>query len=66
MSLVSMKKMLQEALDGSYAIGYFESWNLESLFAVLEAAEETRSPVIIGFGCMLMDENWLNSGGLEI
>lgn len=34
--------------DG-YAIGYFESWNLESLQGVLDAAEQTRSPVIVGF-----------------
>ena len=29
--------------------GYFESWNLESLQGVIDAAEETRSPIIIGF-----------------
>jgi fructose/tagatose bisphosphate aldolase len=34
---------------GNYAVGYFESWNLESLQGVIEAAEQTRSPVIIGF-----------------
>jgi fructose/tagatose bisphosphate aldolase len=30
-------------------LGYFESWNLESLLGVLDAAEVTRSPIIIGF-----------------
>src|SRR5262249_23619339 len=34
---------------GGYAVSYFESWNLESLQGVLDAAEATRSPVIIGF-----------------
>jgi fructose/tagatose bisphosphate aldolase len=37
------------AEEGSYAVGYFESWNLESLLAVADAAEATRSPVILGF-----------------
>lgn len=32
-----------------YAVGYFESWNLGSLQGVLDAAEEARSPIIIGF-----------------
>jgi len=49
MPLVPATDMLREALDGGYAVGYFESWNLESLQGVLDAAEETRSPVIIGF-----------------
>ncbi len=34
---------------GGYAVGYFESWNLESLLAVADAAEAERSPVILGF-----------------
>jgi fructose/tagatose bisphosphate aldolase len=46
--LVSMKEMLGEAQRNRYAVGYFESWNLESMRAVIEAAEESRSPVIIG------------------
>jgi ketose-bisphosphate aldolase len=45
-----MKDMLVRARRGRYALCYFEAWNLESLQAVVEAAEETRSPVIIGFG----------------
>ena len=32
-----------------YAVGYFECWNLESLMAVADAAEATRSPVLLGF-----------------
>ncbi|MCL4417758.1 MAG: class II fructose-bisphosphate aldolase, partial [Actinobacteria bacterium] len=31
-----------------HAVGYFESWNLESLLAIADAAEAKRSPVIIG------------------
>jgi ketose-bisphosphate aldolase len=44
-----MQEMLREAQRNRYAVGYFESWNLESTQAVIEAAEELRSPVIIGF-----------------
>ncbi len=49
MGLISLGEILREAESGRYAVGYFESWNLESLLAVWEAAEETHSPVIIGF-----------------
>jgi fructose/tagatose bisphosphate aldolase len=31
------------------AVGYFESWDLASLQGVIDAAEEARSPVLIGF-----------------
>jgi ketose-bisphosphate aldolase len=40
---------MRAARSGSYAVGYFESWNLESLQGVIDAAEATKSPVIIGF-----------------
>ena len=49
MSLVSFKDLMTEAERGQYAVGYFESWNLESLQAVADAAEVTQSPVILGF-----------------
>ena len=49
MPLVPVTDMMREALDGGYAVGYFESWNLESLQGVVDAAEETRSPIILGF-----------------
>lgn len=41
--------MLAEAQRDGYGLCYCESWNLESLQAVVEAAEECRSPVIAGF-----------------
>jgi ketose-bisphosphate aldolase len=44
-----MTVLLRHAREHGYAVGYFESWNLESLLAVKDAAEEARSPVIIGF-----------------
>ena len=40
---------MADAEAGGYAVGYFESWNLESLLAVADAAEATDSPVILGF-----------------
>jgi len=49
MALASLKEMLAEALRGGYALSYCESWNLESLQAVLEAATQADSPVIAGF-----------------
>jgi fructose/tagatose bisphosphate aldolase len=47
--LTSFCDLMSAAEQGGYAVGYFESWNLESLLAVADAAESTRSPVILGF-----------------
>lgn len=56
MPLVPMKTLLAEACMGGYAVSYCESWNLESLQAVLDTAVELNSPVIAGFsGRFLMD-----------
>ncbi len=49
MPLISMKEMLEDARRGGYAACYCESWNLESLQAVVEAAEAENSPIIAGF-----------------
>jgi ketose-bisphosphate aldolase len=49
MPLIPINDLIQNAREHRYAIGYFESWNLESLQGVLDAAEATRSPIIIGF-----------------
>ncbi|MBW5445553.1 class II fructose-1,6-bisphosphate aldolase [Cohnella sp. CFH 77786] len=48
MALVSMTRMLQEAANGHYAIGQFNLNNLEFTQAILQAAQEERSPVILG------------------
>ena len=50
MALVSMKRLMDHALSNKYAVGYFEAWNMDSILAVVDAAERTNSPVIIGFG----------------
>jgi fructose/tagatose bisphosphate aldolase len=49
MPLEPINQMMQKAQRGNYAVGYFESWSLESLLGVIDAAESTRSPVILGF-----------------
>ncbi len=49
MPLTEMATLLADAVKGGYAICYCESWNLESLEAVIQAAEELRSPTIAGF-----------------
>lgn len=49
MAIVSFADLMADAGRKGYAVGYFESWNLESLLAVADAAEARRSPVILGF-----------------
>jgi ketose-bisphosphate aldolase len=49
MPLVPFRELLADAERRQYAIGYFESWNLESLQAVADASESTGSPVLLGF-----------------
>ena len=46
--LVSAKEMLEKARDGKYAVGQFNINNLEWTKAVLQTAEELKSPVILG------------------
>lgn len=50
MSLISMKELLKNAQENHYAVGYFESFNMDAMLGVLDAAERKNSPVIIGFG----------------
>jgi len=66
MPLVPFPDLLNGAREGGYAVGYFEAWDSYSLEAVLEAAELERSPVILGFGCLLLNQAWLEAGGIEI
>jgi len=51
-----MSEILRQAMKSKYGVGYFESWNLESTRAVISAANEERSPVIIGFNGTIMEE----------
>ena len=46
--LVSAKEMLEKAKAGKYAVGQFNINNLEWTKAILQTAEELKSPVILG------------------
>ncbi len=48
MPLVSMTEMLKKAKAGKYAVGQFNMNNLEFTQAIIEAAQEENSPVILG------------------
>ena len=45
--LVGTQEMFAKALAGGYAIGAYNVNNMEILQAIAEAAEETRSPIIL-------------------
>jgi ketose-bisphosphate aldolase len=67
MPLESIDCLMQHCREGKFAVGYFESWNLESLQGVLDAAEQTRSPIILGFnGEFLSIENRLAAERLAL
>lgn len=48
MALVSMSTMLTKAMAQGYAVGQFNINNLEFTQAILQAAQEEKSPVILG------------------
>ncbi len=66
MPLHSMLDMMRHAQQNGYGLGYFEAWDTYSMEAVLEAAEEENSPVILGFGGMMLDTKWLDEGGVAL
>ena len=47
MPLVTMRQLLDEAAKGGYGVGAFNVNNMEQIQAILAAAKETKSPVII-------------------
>lgn len=47
MSLVTTEQMLLDAQKGGYAVGAFNVENMEMVMAVMEAAQELQSPVIM-------------------
>ena len=48
MSSKSLSEVLQQAKKEKWAVGEFNMSNLEVLQAIMGAANETRSPVIVG------------------
>ena len=47
--LVSLKELMKAASEGGYAVGAFNVSNLESLMAIMKAAEETGHGVILNY-----------------
>ncbi len=47
MPLVPMKQMLDEAVKGHYGVGAYNVNNMEQIQAIMAAAKETKSPVIV-------------------
>ena len=60
--LVNAADMLKKAEAGHYALGAFNTNNLEWTLAVLQAAEEAKSPIIIQ--CSAGAAKWM--GGLKV
>lgn len=48
--LANIKYWENKAREGHYAIPHFNVWNAEMLMGVMDAAEESKAPVIISFG----------------
>ncbi|MBP2674953.1 MAG: class fructose-bisphosphate aldolase [Deltaproteobacteria bacterium] len=48
--IVDLSQVLKPARQGHYAVGAFNIYNLETIGAVLAAADELRSPVILALG----------------
>jgi fructose-bisphosphate aldolase class II len=47
MPLVSLRQVLDEAAKGGYGVGAFNVNNMEQIQSIMEAAKETKSPVIV-------------------
>jgi ketose-bisphosphate aldolase len=55
MPIVSLKEVLEKAMNSDYAVGAFNVHNLEFVKGVMRAAEEMSSPVIIGIATISID-----------
>ena len=47
MPLVTLRQLLDEAAKGGYGVGAFNVNNMEQIQSIMEAARETKSPVIV-------------------
>ena len=52
--LVNMNEILHPARNGKYGVGFFNAVNVEMARAILETAEELKSPVMIGTAEVLL------------
>ncbi|TWH45097.1 class II fructose-bisphosphate aldolase [Sporomusa sp. KB1] len=48
--LANLKDILNEAYVNNYAVGSFNSYNYETFKGIIDAADETKIPVILAFG----------------
>jgi len=48
LALVTMREILQDARKRKYAVGGFNVFNFETLGAVVEVAEELKTPLVVG------------------
>lgn len=49
MSLAKLDNVLKKAQAGGYAVGAYNFMNLETIYGIIDAAEETQTPVILSF-----------------
>ena len=49
MALVPLRVVLDHAAENDYGVAAFNVNNMEQIQSIMEAAEETDSPVIVGF-----------------
>src|SRR5450631_4680519 len=47
MAFISLRQLLDHAAENNYGVSAFNVNNLEQILAIMEAAEESRSPVIL-------------------
>ncbi len=52
--LVNMNDILHPAREGGYAVGFFNAVNVEMARAIIETAEETECPVMVGTAEVLL------------
>ncbi|HLH65256.1 MAG TPA: class II fructose-bisphosphate aldolase [Solirubrobacteraceae bacterium] len=62
--LTPLVQLLSDARSNGYAVGYFEAFDLYSLEAIIDAAEEAGAPVITGVGGLSCDPAWLGARGM--
>ncbi len=62
MPLVTLKEILADAQRNHYAVGMFDTHNLETTEAIIQAAQEERSPVILALAeAHVKDINFMES-----
>ncbi|MBQ7740064.1 MAG: class II aldolase [Eubacterium sp.] len=58
--LVNMKKLLEKAEQGNYAVGSFSVANMEMVLGVIKAAEELGAPIILQIAEVRLKQSPLN------